>query len=58
MNEKHDSAIQYMDKGSYRKQAIKRWKQKRLDSILHFHVVGTSNVINLPHFMPVNINNS
>ena len=47
-----------MDKGSFRKQAIQRWRQKRLDRLSCLRIPRTSNVINIPHLLPVSPNSS
>ena len=47
-----------MDKVSYRKQAIQRWRQKRLDRLSRLRGSGPSNVINVPHLLPIRANNS
>ena len=47
-----------MDKVSYRKQAIQRWRQKQLDRLSRLHVPGTSNVINMSHLLPMDPNSN
>ena len=47
-----------MDKDSYRKQAIQRWRQKQLDRLSRLHVPGTSNVINMSHLLPMDPNSN